>query len=126
MSILSDIISALGDALGVPVVALVPPERPGLFVTVERTGGASTRFIDAGQYAVQAWAASMLEAETLMTRVREAVWQLCRLPWVAFVQVGSCYNFPDPDGRQQRFQCVCEIHVMQDLGGEPDGETNEK
>lgn len=102
-------ISHLSDALGVPVLAEVPDERPARFVTVERTGGPSEFYRDMPTLAVQCWAESRYEASELAEAAREAVMDIGGEPGVSRCEVASCYNFPDPDSRQPRYQLVIEL-----------------
>lgn len=90
----------------------VPNPRPERFYTVERTGGASDRFIDWPQIAVQAWAGSRSQAAVMASRARMAALKLRKEPWCASVVLGGLYDFPDPDSRQARYQFTLEIGVM--------------
>lgn len=89
---------------GTPVSNRVPKARPSKFVTVERTGGQRTHLWDSPMFAVQAWAATEVEASALADEVADAIlaWQLD--PLVAYSAVNAVYAFPDPDARVPRFQ----------------------
>lgn len=98
-------VAALADATGLPCSTRVPAKRPSEFVTVERTGGAVSWGKDSPNLAVQAWADTDLRAATLAKecavaclRMRETVPQVCK------VEVGSIYDFADPDGGMCRYQ----------------------
>lgn len=106
------LIQALHQALpDVPVHAQVPSTRPPMFITVERTGGPRTRFLDQGTYALQCWATATppqsgrTAAAHLCDRLATA---LLGLPAdhhdVAATSVISSYHFPDPDSGQGRYQ----------------------
>lgn len=96
---------------GVPVVAEVPVDRPKRFVTVERVGGGNREFVDRASLAVQAWAGSRFDAATLADTVRVVVGMLPTVEQVARVDVGSVYNWPDPDSRQSRYQITVDVSV---------------
>lgn len=105
---------------GIPAFGIVPgtrgderdQERPERFITLERTGGATSRFIDNGQYAIQVWDTSLLEADMHAHVLAELCFDLELFPWVASVAVGNIYNFPDPTSGQARYQFTLELGVM--------------
>ena len=108
------LIGYLRNELGVHVSASVPRDRPQRFVTVERTGGALDQFRDLPMFAVQAWGVSAADAASLADDVRKALPGLIEVDEVARVNVGSTYNFPDPDSGQARYQTVCDLVVKVD------------
>lgn len=99
------IIGAL-KALGHPVSGDVPAERPQRFVTVERTGGKQTPYVDHGTFAVQAWADTRAKAgELAQTVAANITMRLAKdNPNIAQASVESMYNFPDPDSATPRYQ----------------------
>lgn len=105
---------------GLPAFGVVPgsrgderdDDRPERFITIERTGGDGSRFIDNGQYAIQIWDTLILEADMHAHVLAELCFDLELLPWVASVYVGNIYNFPDPDSKQARYQFTLELGVM--------------
>ena len=105
-----DMISALCEwvpkKLGVPCSSQVPNPRPDRFITVERTGGGYTLGRDNPYLAVQAWGTSEADAYALALRARDAFATDLReeVPQVCSSEVDGLYNFPDPDGRQARYQ----------------------
>ena len=101
-----------GLQLGASTYGAVPNPRPQRFLTVERTGGAADRFIDRAQVAVQAWATSRAEAETLAVEARLAALGLRVAPWCAGITLGGLYSFPDPESRQARYQFTLEINTL--------------
>lgn len=107
----ADVIAFLKAELDVPVSASVPKNRPGRFVTVERTGGSLDTFRDLPMFAVQAWGKSTSDAAALADEVRRLLPSLTSLTHVSRVNVGSTYNFPDPDTKQARYQTVCDLVV---------------
>lgn len=99
----------LPDKVGAPCFAEVPGDRPGRFVTVERTGGEASLGVDRPSLAVQAWGATSAEASELAIAVRDAlVLDSWELPEVCRCSVTSIYRFPDPDSRQSRYQLDVE------------------
>lgn len=91
----------------------VPAQRPKRFVTIERTGGNLDRFFDYPTFAIQAWAGSTLEAETLATGLRNVMCRDLELePWIGAVTLGTLYNWPDPDSRQARYQFTLELQTL--------------
>lgn len=99
----------LPGKVGAPCFAEVPGERPGMFVTVERTGGESSLGVDRPNLAVQAWGTTSAEASGLAMAVRDALvlgsWEI---PEVCRCSVASIYRYPDPDSRQSRYQLDVE------------------
>ncbi|EJZ84926.1 hypothetical protein HMPREF9241_01702 [Schaalia turicensis ACS-279-V-Col4] len=100
------LIKALADGLRLRVSGDVPATRPDAFVTVERTGGAQTRFLDHGTYAVQVWAKSRANAGKLAQTVASYITN--QLPTenahIGRSTVESLYHFPDPDSPLERYQ----------------------
>lgn len=111
-----DVIEALrpylSEAVGVPVYAEPPRDRPERFVTLERTGGASEVYgcIDRPTLAVQSWAPSNHQAFALASVVDVAMltsqWSIENL---MSCERNSLYNFPDPDSRISRYQAIYEL-----------------
>ncbi|MDD7465488.1 MAG: hypothetical protein PUK59_04555 [Actinomycetaceae bacterium] len=97
---------------GVTAFTSVPEKRPARFITIERTGGATDRFIDSPQIAVQAWAGTRAQAQNLAYTARLAAQELRLEPWCAFVNLGGLYDFPDPESKHARYQFTLEIGVM--------------
>jgi hypothetical protein len=104
--VVAALVAWLPGAVGAPAFAEVPGERPGEFVTVERTGGGFSVGVDRPALAVQAWAASNAEAAGLALRLRDALALRCaaEVPQVCRCGVEGLYSFPDPDSRQSRYQ----------------------
>lgn len=105
------LITYLSSALNMPCYAYPPPEVPALFLTLERTGGASEFYKDSPEVAVQAWADTREEASALILKVRKLVLERVRedIPEVVSVSANSLYSFPDPTSRLQRYQMVLEF-----------------
>lgn len=101
------IINESSAGLGAKAYADVPATRPATFVTVERTGGQRTLFLDSGTYAVQAWASTRSKAADLAQRLADLLLTApARYGRLASTTVVSVYNFPDPDSTQARYQAT--------------------
>ena len=104
------LIEWLPGKVGFPCYAEPPGDRPGRFVTVERTGGETSLGVDRPLVAVQAWGASRADASGLAAAVRDALvldsWEIAE---VCRCRVSSSYSFPDPDSRQARYQLDVEM-----------------
>ena len=98
-----------------PVFAVVPPERPEQFATIERTGGSAGLFIDNAVFAIQVWAGSILEADKLAYQLRHSCWDLAVLPWVASVHTGNLANFTDTASKHYRYQFTLELGIMTNI-----------
>lgn len=59
--------------LSAEAFAEVPDDRPGRFLTVERTGGSGDVRVDRPTVAVQAWASTLDEAQGLMRDADQAI-----------------------------------------------------
>ena len=111
----ADLIAWLNADPSVTVEAFgnVPEVRPPSFVTVERTGGQQTTFIDSPALAVQCWAGTRSEAmelaDLVASRLRDG-WR--QQSYVAACDVNSIYNFPDPDSGQARYQLTVTASLM--------------
>lgn len=101
-----------GRVPGVPAFGVIPPNRPERFITIERTGGSRGRLMETPVFAVQVWAGSILDADSLAATLCGECQKLRRQAWVASLTVGSPYNFPDPDSGQARYQFTLEVGVM--------------
>lgn len=88
---------------------IVPDPRPKQFITIERIGGRTSRILDFPSYAVQIWANHLIDADRAATEIQHLCYDLELEPWVAGVEVGSLYNFPDPDSRQARYQFTLDL-----------------
>lgn len=88
---------------------IVPDPRPDHFITIERIGGRTSRILDYPSYAIQVWSNQLVDADIEATKVQQQCFELELEPWVAGVEVGSLYNFPDPDSRQARYQFTLDL-----------------
>lgn len=90
----------------------VPNPRPAEFITIERTGGEADRWQDRPQVAIQCWSKSRWEAEELAGKVKGWLNDVFRYhPQVTRLEVGSSYNFTDPESKQARFQVVANFRT---------------
>lgn len=105
-SIEAALVAWLPGAVGAPCFAEVPPERPGKFLTVERTGGSAAIGIDRPALAIQAWAGSKYDAQELALAARDAMlYRSVGIPQVRGCSINSGpYPFPDEDSGQHRYQ----------------------
>ncbi|MDR1954286.1 MAG: hypothetical protein LBQ21_07460 [Clostridiales Family XIII bacterium] len=115
MSIETKLIEWLSSRLAVPVSADVPEVRPPSFVTVERTGGDTVRAYggalvqDNPEMAIQCWAHTRAEAESLACAVDDLLPTFAYEPHIGRVARNSLYNFPDETGHVGRYQLVVDI-----------------
>lgn len=109
MMIEETILNYLSDALDAPVSMEVPPEPPGRFVVLEKTGSSRTDHICSAVIAVQSFAESLLEAARLNERVKEAMEGLDELDEIAAVRLNIDCNFTDPSTKWYRYQAVFDI-----------------
>lgn len=106
----SALIACVRTELGVPCASVPPKDRPARFLTVERTGGASSLGVDRPVVAFQCWAGSNADAAALAGRLRRAlVERAVNIPQVCRASVDGCYRFPDPDSRMARYQVVASF-----------------
>lgn len=96
-------------ALPVPVYMEVPPDPPGGFVVLEKTGGSKRNFIRHATFAVQAYGKSLHEAAALCDEAWEAAEGMIALPEIFAVSLDGGYNFTDPETKRYRYQAVCYI-----------------
>lgn len=97
-------------AMGYEASSDVPGDQPGEFVTVERTGGPASSFVDRPTVAVQCWADTDERAEALSHEVRLRM--LTELPprGVHSVRANAGpYKFNDPATRRPRYQLVLDV-----------------
>lgn len=108
MNIEATIISYLSEK-GIKAVADIPADRPGEFVTVERTGGSHDSVVlDRPTVAVQAWSTTRYKASELMDKVDSLMLGLPSVSGVSRCKRNSMYNYPDESG-QPRYQAVYDL-----------------
>lgn len=112
MNIESEVIAYLADGLGVDVLAQPVDPRPATFVTVERTGGATSSYMDEASLDVQWWAPSVAEASELCA---EGVGLLLAMaddggePLVCKVAAETSPRYVDPESGQARYQTALTV-----------------
>lgn len=86
---------------------VVPPDAPGEFVTVERTGGGVDSYVDKPVFAVQAWAATDARAEEIANAIRYAALTTAPPAGIhSFTGFDGPYRFYDESTRSPRHQLV--------------------
>ncbi|MCH9275675.1 hypothetical protein JS533_005225 [Bifidobacterium amazonense] len=95
---------------GCPVSLDAPERRPERFITIERVGGAETRFIDTPTLAVQCWAGSRVKAAQLADLTKSVLERAWAMPNVARIDVQSTINFP-LDESTPRYQITVDLTV---------------
>lgn len=103
------VIAYLSTALSVPVSGGVPTDPPDKFVTVEKTGGSRTNWIESSTLAIQSWAPSIAEAAALNDAVIAAMSAIVTLDSVSSVELDATYNFTDTTRNRPRYQAVFEV-----------------
>lgn len=103
------VIAYLSTALSVPVSGGVPADPPDKFVTVEKTGGSRTNWIESSTLAIQSWAPSIAEAAALNDAVIAAMSAIVTLDSVSSVELNATYNYTDTTRNRPRYQAVFEI-----------------
>lgn len=90
-----------------------PKNAPQEFVTVERTGGGTSDFVDHPTIAIQAWAQTEARAEEMATEIRNAIMTGAKPYGVSGVNVNSGpYPFFDEDTRCPRYQLVLDCTAI--------------
>lgn len=98
------------SSLDVPASLNVPAKRPEEFITVERTGGAHTRFSDTALLAIQVYARRRSRAADLADMLARLLPGFDDLQEVSACTVTSVYDFPEPDPpRSARYQLSVEV-----------------
>lgn len=111
------VVSALSEALTVPVSTKVPKVRPPRFVTVQRTGGGMQNPVtDRALVAIQCWSNDDLDAESMCIDCEAALFAIVGVPRHGTMlrhckEVTAPLAFPDESG-QIRYQVLVEIDVV--------------
>lgn len=106
----------MGDALGVDAVLEVPASRPEEFVSVEQTGSAESGSgrVETHHLAVQTWAKTRRRAYELAEGVRRSAEMAENEEGVMSSRVTSCYRWPDPESRHERYQVALDVVTCYD------------
>ena len=104
------IISHLNNGLnGVQAHALIPNDRPGSFVVIERTGGNIENLIKQGMFVADCYGSTVLEAAQLCENVIELMMGLPEHKEVASVRLNSHYNDTDTALHEYKYGALFEI-----------------
>lgn len=103
--VIAALVTYLSEKAGVKCFTYPPAKRPDEFITIERTGGAYTLGKDEPNLAIQCWSNSETGAYTLALTLREVL-RMSReyIDQICKVEIGTIYNFPDPDSKMWRYQ----------------------
>ena len=109
--VVNDFLNSPESELVYPSFLEIPPKRPELFYTVEKTGGSEDNHLKKATVVVQSHAKNrMFDAAHMNEELKEAM--LERLPTlgaIAGVRLNSDYNFTDTDMDEYRYQAVFDI-----------------
>lgn len=95
---------------GCHVSSRVPKDHPDVFVTVERTGGGATSFVDHPVMAVQIWAQTEDEAEQAANELRNTLLTSPPPQGIHSIRLESGpYPFYDEGTSSPRYQMVLDI-----------------
>lgn len=103
------LLNYLREVLSVDVFMEIPPNPPGSYVRIEKTGSAEEEYIETATFALQSYADSMYEAALLNREVINKMRKMIALDEVFKVQLNSDYNFTDPSTKKYRYQCIFDI-----------------
>lgn len=99
----------LDQKLSVPVYLEEPPQKPGEYVLIEKTGSVTRNRLTGGTCAIQSYAKSLYEAAALNEQVKAAMSEIITLDEVAKVSLNSDYNFTDTETKRYRYQAVYDL-----------------
>ena len=101
----------LSDSLSCEVVFERDGQKPP-FVLVEKTGSSRVNFLESSTFAFQSYGRTMLEAIELNEEVKEAVFDLIRVPTISASKLSRDYNFTDTTTEEYRYQAIFDIYYM--------------
>ena len=104
-SVLEEVVAHLAATLDVPVSTEVPIDRPPSFVLVDHVGGRSTRDALHPDVAIQAWAKSAADAESLVRDACDAMLGMNADVFADPVPLGT-------DGDWRWWQVTFTIHAL--------------
>lgn len=107
------VIAHLNEGLeSVKAYADVPANRPAVFVTVERTGGAQLDVVrEQANIAIQCWAETRHEASELALIVDAIMESVTERNHVYRYTRNSIANFPDFDSSTPRYQIYAHLII---------------
>lgn len=103
------VLDYLSEALNVPCLMEHPPDAPGTFVLLEKTGESRVNYLSTAILAVQSYAPTLLEAAELNERIKTAMFAAPQLPGISAVRLNSDYNFTDTAMKGYRYQAVFDV-----------------
>lgn len=103
------VLDFLASALTAPAYAEVPPNPPGTFVVVDKTGSGRENFICSATFAVQSYAPTQYEASTLNEQVKAAMDRLVERDEVISSRLNSDYPYTDTGQKRYRYQAVYDV-----------------
>ena len=103
------ILNRIRAVLPDPVYMEVPPDPPGRFYVLEKTGSSEDHSLLTAMIAVQSIAPNMPAAIALNDRVKSAMRQLPTLTNVFRCHCETDHNFSDPRTKSRRYQAIFEI-----------------
>lgn len=114
MTIEEYVIAKLATALATPTPAVsvsgeVPPNRPTVFVTLEKTGSTEADKIRSATVVIHSWAGSRADACALNERVKTAMEGLLAEPEIFRSHCDTDYNFPDETTKHHRYAAVFDL-----------------
>ena len=104
------ILDRLNVSLPDPVYMEVPPDPPGRFYVLEKTGSGETDQICRSSFALQSYAPTLYEAALMNSAGKIAMLNTIVLSEVTDAQLNSDYNFTDTAKKQYRYQAVFDIY----------------
>lgn len=109
MTIEEYVISALSEALSVPVSGSVPHPMPQRFVTVELIGSSMRDMIRTARLSVKSWGESRADTAALYETVTAAMLALPARPEISSVTLNSGYNNTDLTSDRPRYDATFDV-----------------
>lgn len=109
MTIESFIISALSEALEVPVSGNRPTPMPERFVTVEQTGSRERDHVRQATIVVESWAENREASAELNELAKAAMLALPALPEISSAACETDSNYPDLTTRKPRYRALFNV-----------------
>lgn len=95
---------------GYKATAVVPSKRPKRFITVQRTGGVTSQFVDRAGLTIAVYAPTQQEAdETGESVVRARLMAMPSVPDVGRVSIESMYEQPDVEAGCPRYEINVQV-----------------
>lgn len=100
----------LEEVIGIKVYLEMPNAEADKFIVFEKTGSGRENQLDSSTFAFQSYAPSLYEASVLNDRVKDALFNMVRLPEFSKITLNSDYNFTDLTTKRYRYQAVFNIY----------------